>query len=73
MLHVSVEQDDDGLLVTMVVVDKALAMFRRFRRPVGTTYAAVCQDAERMALERWPGGIQYRLALPVGDCGEIHG
>lgn len=69
MLHVSVERDDDGLLVTMVVVDKALAMFRRFRRPDGTTYAEVCQDAERMALERWPGGIQYRMPLPVGDCG----
>lgn len=69
MLHVSVEQDEDGLLVTMVVVDRALAQFRRFRRPAGTPYADVCQDAERMALERWPGETQYKLCLPLGDCG----
>lgn len=69
ILNVSVEKDDAGLLITIVCVDAAAAHFRRFRRPTGTTYADLCQEAERMALERWPGGIQYRLALPMEDCG----
>ena len=68
-LSVSVCSDDDGLLITLVCVDRAAAHFRRFRRPAGTTYAELAAEAERMALERWPGGIQYRLPLPIGDCG----
>jgi hypothetical protein len=68
-LNVSVEKDAAGLLVTIVCVDAARAHFRRFRRPHGTTYAALAREAERMALERWSGGIMFRLALPLGDCG----
>lgn len=68
-LHVSVCKDGEGLLVTLVCVTRAMAHFRKFKRPSGTTYADLCQEAERMALERWPGGIQYRLPLPIGDNG----
>ncbi|MGE4537632.1 MAG: hypothetical protein AB7D37_11170 [Desulfovibrio sp.] len=71
-LNVSVQRDDDGLLITLVCVDRAAAHFRRFRRPTGTTYEALCAEAERMALERWPGGIMWRMALPIEDCGR-HG
>lgn len=70
-LNVSVQKDDSGLLVTIVCVDAAAAHFRSFRRPTGTTYADLCHEAERMALERWPGGIMWRLALPLGDCGHV--
>jgi hypothetical protein len=71
MMHVSVERDVDGLLVTMGVIDYAAAHFRRFRRPAGTSRAEIVREAERMALERWPGGIMFRLALPLGDCGHV--
>lgn len=67
-LSVSVVADDDGLLVTLPV----LALDQgcdRFRLPAGSTYGDLAREAERMALERWEGGIQWRLALPVGDCG----
>ncbi|EHJ49546.1 hypothetical protein DFW101_3550 [Solidesulfovibrio carbinoliphilus subsp. oakridgensis] len=70
-LNVSVEKDAAGLLVTIVCVDRAAAHFRRFRRPTGTSRAEIVREAERMALERWPGGIMWRLALPLGDCGHV--
>ena len=68
-LNVSVQKDEAGLLVTMSVITRAAAHFRRFRPPEGATWEDMAREAERMALERWPGGIQYRLALPIGDCG----
>lgn len=69
-LSVSVMADGDGLLVTLPVA--ALAHGReRFRLPAGATYGDLAAEAERMALERWEGGIMWRLALPVGDCGHL--
>lgn len=70
-LNVSVEKDAAGLLVTIVCVDRAAAHFRRFRRPTGTAYEDLAHEAARMAMERWPGGIMWRLALPLGDCGHV--
>lgn len=64
-LSVSVVADDDGLLVTLPVLALECG---QFRLPPGATYADLAAEAERMALERWEGGIQWRLALPVGDC-----
>jgi len=31
------------------------------------------REAERMALERWPGEMSVRLMLTMGDCGDVHG
>jgi len=70
-LNVSIEKDDVGLLVTISVVTRAAAHFRRFRPPAGTTLADITSEAERMALERWPGEICYRLPLPMEDCGYV--
>lgn len=67
-LHVSVEFDANGLLVTLPVLALA-GRCARFRLPAGATYADLAAEAERLAQERWPGGIQYRMALPIGDCG----
>ncbi len=71
-LQVRVAADADGLLVTLPVLSLA-GRCARFRLPHGATYADLAAEAERMALERWEGGIMYRLALPVGDCGDAHG
>jgi hypothetical protein len=70
-LNVSIKRDDDGLLVTMVCITRATAHFRRFRPPEGYTLADIAFQAERMALQRWPGETSYRLALPVGDSGDL--
>lgn len=67
-LRASVTADDEGLLVTLPVLALA-GRCARFRLPAGSTYGDLAQEADRLALERWPGGIMYRLALPVGDCG----
>ena len=69
MLRVSVRRDEAGLLVTMSVITSALAHFRRFRPPEGATWEDMAREAERMALERWPGETSYRMMLPLGDCG----
>lgn len=68
-LNVSVKRDNEGLLVTMSVITRSAAHFRRFRPPDGYTLEDIAFQAERMALQRWPGETQYRLALPLGDCG----
>lgn len=70
-LNVSVKLDAAGLLVTIVCVTRAAAHFRRFRRPSGTTLTDITREAERMTLERWPGATQYRLPLPMEDCGHV--
>lgn len=69
MLNVSVRRDEAGLLVTMSVITRAAAHFRRFRPPEGATWEDMAREAERLALERWPGETSYRLPLPMGDCG----
>lgn len=71
-LQVRVEADADGLLVTLPVLALA-GRCARFRLPHGATYADLAAEAERIALEQWPGGVMYRLELPVGDCGDVHG
>ncbi|MGE4442728.1 MAG: hypothetical protein AB7D27_14745 [Desulfomicrobium sp.] len=71
-LCVSVVADDGGLLVTLPVLALA-GRCARFRLPHGATYADLAREAERMVLEQWPEGVMYRLALPAGDCGEVHG
>lgn len=68
-LNVTVKKDADGILVTMSVITLAAAHFRRFRPPSGATWEDVAREAERMALQRWPGETQYKLCLPLGDCG----
>jgi len=70
-LNVSVKIDDIGLLVTMSVVTRAAAHFRRFRPPADATLADITHEAERMTLERWPGATCYRLPLPMEDCGYV--
>lgn len=62
-LNVTIRQDESGLLVTMSVITLAACHFRRFRPPDGATWEDMAREAERMALERWPGPTQYRLAL----------
>ena len=68
-LNMSIRRDDAGLLVTLSVISVSHAHFRRFRPPDGATWEDMAREAERMALERWPGETSYRLALPMGDCG----
>lgn len=70
-LRVSVRKDETGLLVTMSVITLAAAHFRRFRPPDGATWEDMAREAERMALERWPGETSFRLPLPMGDCGHV--
>ena len=66
-LNVSIRQDKSGLLVTMSVITLAAIHFRRFRPPDDATWEDVAREAERMALQRWPGETQYRLPLPMGE------
>lgn len=69
-LSVSVRRAKAGhLVVTMSVITRAAIHFRSFRPPDGYTLADVAYQAERMALARWPGETQYKLMLPMGDCG----
>ncbi|MHC1788276.1 hypothetical protein [Solidesulfovibrio sp.] len=69
-LNVSIRRARAGhLVVTMPVITAAAIHFRRFRPPAGTTWEDMAREAERMALERWPGETSYRMMLPTGDCG----
>lgn len=69
-LSISLSRTKSGaLLVTMAVISMSAAHFRSFHPAPGMTWEDMAREAERMALERWPGGIQYRLALPMEDCG----
>lgn len=69
-LNVTVKKARAGhLVVTLSVITSALAHFRRFRPPEGATWEGMAREAERMALERWPGETSYRMMLPMGDCG----
>ena len=71
MLRVSVRRDEAGLLVTMSVITLAACHFRSFRPSPGMTWEDMAREAERMALDRWPGETSYKLALPLGDCGHF--
>ena len=68
-LNVTIKKDEAGLLVTMSVITLATIHFRSFRPPDGYTWEEIAFQAERMALARWPGETQYKLCLPLGDCG----
>lgn len=70
-LNVSVKKDGAGLLVTVSVITMAAAHFRRFRPAPGMTWGDMAREAERMALERWPGETSYRMPLPLGDSGHV--
>ena len=73
-LNVTVRRARAGhLVVTMSVITRAAAHFRRFRPAPGMTWEDMAREAERMALERWPGETSYRLPLPLGDCGHAPG
>ena len=63
-LSVSVTSDADGLLITIVCVTRAVANFRRFRRPTGTTYAELCAEAAWACTIPMPGG--RRACLKAG-------
>lgn len=69
-LNVTVRRASVGhLVVTLSVITSALVHFRRFRPTEGATWEDMAREAERMALERWPGETSFRLPLPLGDCG----
>ena len=60
---------DATTIVLLRVTQASAVQWRKFRPGDGDSLQKMKEDAERMALERWPGGIQYRLALPMEDCG----
>jgi len=64
-MDVTIERDATGLLLTMPII--ALAM----QRERGYLAGVASADINRMTLERWDGGILWRVALPVGDCGHV--
>ena len=71
-LNVTVRRAQAGhLVVTMSVITHAAIHFRSFRPAEGATWADMAREAERMALDRWPGETSYRLYLPLGDCGHV--
>ena len=64
-MDVIIEMDAAGLLLTMPIIALAMQHERGY-------LAGLASDAiNRMALERWDGGILWRVALPVGDCGHV--
>lgn len=60
---------DATTIVLLRVTQAHAARWRKFRPKDGDSLQKMKEGAERMALERWPGGIQYRFALPMEDCG----
>ncbi len=73
-LNVTVKKTRAGdLVVTLSVITRAAAHFRRFRPAPGMTWEDMAREAERMALERWPGETSFRMMLPLGDCGGGNG
>ena len=67
-LEIHLRLDDRGYLATAVILEQSAAHFRRFRLPPGG-YEAAHMEAVQLILERFPGAIGYRLALPGDDNG----
>jgi len=73
-LHPRRDPDAPGLLYVLARVREVQAVhFRTLKFLDGTPLEMIQAEAERMALERWPGEMSVRLMLTMGDCGDVHG
>ena len=71
-LHSLRNPDFPGLLYVLARVRQVhAAHFRTLKFSDGTPLATIQAEAERMALERWPGEMSVRLMLTMGDCGRV--
>jgi hypothetical protein len=71
-LHPFKDPDFPGLLYVLARVSQVEAChFRTLRFWDGTPPDVIQAEAERMALERWPGEMSVRLMLPIGDYGRV--
>lgn len=72
-LHPYRDPDAPGLLYVLARVRQVEAVrFRTLKFLDGTPLEMIQREAERMALERWPGEMSVRLMLTMGDCGDVH-
>ena len=71
-LHPHRDPDHPGLLYVLARVARVEAThFRTLKFSDGTPAEIIQAEAERMALERWPGEMSVRLMLSAGDCGHV--
>lgn len=71
-LHPHRDPDFPGLLYVLARVRQVdAAHFRTLKFSDGTPLETIQAEAERMALERWPGEMSVRLMLTMGDCGHV--
>lgn len=71
-LHPHRDPDFPGILSILARVRTVAAChFRTLKFSDGTPLETIQAEAERMALERWPGELSVRLMLTVGDCGVV--
>jgi len=71
-LHPYRDPDSPGLLYVLARVRQVQAChFRTLKFSDGTPLDVIQREAERMALERWPGEMSVRLMLTTGDCGRV--
>ena len=71
-LHPHHYPDHPGLIHVLAQIrlaDVIHACFPKFSD--GIPLETLQREAERMALERWPGEMSVRLMLTMGDCGDM--
>ncbi len=63
-----------GIVFVLLRVREAHAVhWRTVKRPADMPWPQLVREAERMAIERFPGLLAMQLALPIGDSGDVRG
>ncbi len=71
-LHPYTDPDFPGIVYVLIRVREAHAVrWRTMKRPADMPWPQLMREAERMAIERFPGLLTMQAALPTGDSGQI--
>lgn len=69
-LHPYTDPEFPGIIYVLIRVREAHAVrWRTMKRPADMPWPQLVREAERMAIERFPGLLTMQVALPIGDCG----
>jgi hypothetical protein len=73
-IHPRKDPEFPGLIRVLIRVREVDAIhWRTMKRPADMPWPDMVRDAERMAIERFPGLLTMQAALPIGNCGDVHG
>jgi hypothetical protein len=71
-LHPFTDPDFPGIHYVLIRVREAQAVhWRTLKRSADVPWPQLMREAERMAIERFPGLLTMQLVLPMGDSGHV--